>query len=489
MATKPKLVKLDARTALAKLTYGYNLTDLKRFEALGLDVWLQDQLSPNAVTKAAGEIDFTPFRSASMTIPEIYRDRVFKGRPSILSTEMVHMTLLRRLYSSRQVYEMLVEHFSDYIPVELLTDKQLVRLDYDTTVIRENALGYYPKMLAAATFHPAMLNYLNGDTNTASSPNENFGRELLELFTVTPSAKYTEADVKQAAKMLSGITWNVATDDTGISLRDHYWGEITVFGYTDKNVETASEFEVVQRITNMVSYLALRPETAVAFSKRMARRFVSDSPSTTLIKAMAASYTKSRGHIPTVFKTMVKHQEFAKAGVSKVKRPMEHVGSTVRSLNLQLASTVPPANPASPNQYFQGSPLVPIYKMLEGQGHLPFAWPFPDGYPDKAETWTTLSSQVQRWNLVNKLALGKMNTAFKDLDFSGELAASSTTPETILTELSMRFYGKNLATTERIEVLKLLKTVKTGGDEVKYVNKVAAMAVALLMSKPEWNLR
>lgn len=489
MATKPKLVKLDARTALAKLTYGYNLTDLKRFEALGLDVWLQDQLSPNAVTKAAGEIDFTPFRSASMTIPEIYRDRVFKGRPSILSTEMVHMTLLRRLYSSRQVYEMLVEHFSDYIPVELLTDKQLVRLDYDTTVIRENALGYYPKMLAAATFHPAMLNYLNGDTNTASSPNENFGRELLELFTVTPSAKYTEADVKQAAKMLSGITWNVATDDTGISLRDHYWGEITVFGYTDKNVETASEFEVVQRITNMVSYLALRPETAVAFSKRMARRFVSDSPSTTLIKAMAASYTKSRGHIPTVFKTMVKHQEFAKAGVSKVKRPMEHVGSTVRSLNLQLASPVPPANPASPNQYFQGSPLVPIYKMLEGQGHLPFAWPFPDGYPDKAETWTTLSSQVQRWNLVNKLALGKMNTAFKDLDFSGELAASSTTPETILTELSMRFYGKNLATTERIEVLKLLKTVKTGGDEVKYVNKVAAMAVALLMSKPEWNLR
>ncbi len=489
MATKAKLVKLDARTALAKLTYGYSLSDLTRFEAIGLDVWLQDQLSPNAVTKAQSEIDLTPFRSASMTIPEIYRDRVFRGRPSILSTEMVHMTLLRRLYSSRQVYEMLVEHFSDYIPVELLTDKQLVRLDYDTTVIRENALGYYPKMLAAATFHPAMLNYLNGDTNTADSPNENYGRELLELFTVTPAAKYTEADVKQAAKMLSGITWNVANDDTGINLRDHYWGEITVFGYTDKNVETSSEYEVIQRITNLVSYLALRPETAVAFSKRMARRFVSDTPSTTLIKAMAASYTKSRGHIPTVFKTMVKHQEFAKAGVSKVKRPMEHVGSTVRSLNLQLASVVPPGNPALPNQYFQGSPLVPIYKLLEGQGHLPFAWPFPDGYPDKAETWTTLSSQVQRWNLVNKLSLGKMATAFKDLDYTTMLSPNSTTPETILTELSIRFYGKNLATTERNEVLKLLKTVKPNVEPAKYVNKVAAMAVALLMSKPDWNLR
>lgn len=489
MATKPKLVKLDARTALAKLTYGYNITDLKRFEAIGLDVWLQDQLSPNAVTKAADEIDFSPFRSATMTIPEIYRDRVFKGRPSILSTEMVHMTLLRRLYSSRQVYEMLVEHFSDYIPVELLTDKQLVRLDYDTTVIRKNALGFYPKMLAAATFHPAMLNYLNGDTNTASSPNENYGRELLELFTITPAAKYTEADVKQAAKMLSGITWDVATDKNGISLRDHYWGEINVFGYTDKNVETTSEFEVIQRITNMVSYLALRQETAIAFSKRMARRFVSDTPSTTLIKAMAASYTKSKGHIPTVFKTMVKHQEFAKAGVSKVKRPMEHVGSTVRSLNLQLASAVPPANPASPNQYFQGSPLVPIYRLLEGQGHLPFAWPFPDGYPDKAETWTTLSSQVQRWNLVNKLSLGKMGTTFKEPDYASMIGPTSQTPESILSDLSIRFYGKNLDTTERNEVLKLLRAIKNNGDSEKYVSKVAAMAVALLMSKPDWNLR
>jgi uncharacterized protein (DUF1800 family) len=204
---------------------------------------------------------------------------------------------------------------------------------------------------------------------------------------------------------------------------------------------------------------------------------------------MAASYTKSRGHIPTVFKSMVKHQEFAKAGVSKVKRPMEHVGSTVRSLNLQLASVVPPGNPALPNQYFQGSPLVPIYKLLEGQGHLPFAWPFPDGYPDKAETWTTLSSQVQRWNLVNKLSLGKMATAFKDLDYTTMLSPNSTTPETILTDLSIRFYGKNLATTERNEVLKLLKTVKANVEPAKYVNKVAAMAVALLMSKPDWNLR
>ena len=58
-----------------------------------------------------------------------------------------------------------------------------------------------------------------------------------------------------------------------------------------------------------------------------------------------------------------------------------------------------------------------------------------------------------------------------------------------MTDLSIRFYGKNLATTERNEVLKLLKTVKANVEPAKYVNKVAAMAVALLMSKPDWNLR
>lgn len=484
-----KKAVLAPRSALGKLTYGYNLDDLKRIDAIGLDVWLDDQLSPNAVRKAEDEIDFSAFRSAKMSITEIYRDRVFKGRPSLLSTELVHMTLLRRLFSSRQVYEMLVEHFSDYIPVDLYTDKQLVRLDYDTNVIRANVLGYYPKMVAAATFHPAMLNYLNGDTNTASNSNENYGRELLELFTVTPSAGYDEHDVKQAAKLLSGITWNVATDDNGVSLSDHYFGEVNVFGFKHPNAPTDSQHEVIQRISNMVSYLALRPETARAFSKRMARRFVSDNPSEALLKSMAATYTRSKGHIPSVFKTMVKHQEFAKAAATKVKRPMEHLGSTVRALNLKLSAPVPPANPAEPNQYFKGSPLVPLAKLLETQGHLPFAWPFPDGFPDKAETWTTLSSQVQRWNLVNKISLGRMGTAFADKDFSAELTKSATNPDAILSELSIRFYGKNLATTERNEVLKLLRSVPQNGDQVKYINKVAGMATALLMSKPEWNLR
>ena len=484
-----KTVQLKPRTALGKLTYGYSLDDLKRIENISFNVWLDDQLSPNAVRKAESEIDLSPFRSATMTIPEIYRDRVFKGRPSILSTELVHMTLLRRLFSSRQVYEMLVEHFSDYIPVELYTDKQLVRLDYDTNVIRKNTLGYYPKMLAAATFHPAMLNYLNGDTNTASNPNENFGRELLELFTITPSAKYTEQDVKSAAKMLSGISWKVATDETVINLSDHHFGDIEVFGFRHPNAPTDSQDEVIQRISNMVSYLALRPETATAFSKRMARRFVADKPSAALIKAMAATYSKTKGHIPSVFKTMVKHQEFAKAGATKVKRPMEHLGSTVRSMNLQLTSAIPPVNPTEPNQYFKGSPLVPLARLLETQGHLPFAWPFPDGYPDKGEDWTTLSSQVQRWNLINKISLGRMGTAFADKDFAADLSPQSSTPEAILNELSMRFYGKNLDVTERKEVLKLLDDVSAKLDKTKYVNKVAGMATALLMSKPEWNLR
>jgi uncharacterized protein (DUF1800 family) len=289
--------------------------------------------------------------------------------------------------------------------------------------------------------------------------------------------------------MLSGITWDVATDDTGINLADHYFGELNIFGFKHPNAPTDSQGEVIQRISNMVSYLALRPETARAFSKRMARRFVSDAPSGALIKSMAATYTRTKGHIPSVFKTMVKHQEFIKAGATKVKRPMEHLGSTVRAMNLQLATAVPPVNPAEPNKYFAGSPLVPIAKLLETQGHLPFAWPFPDGFPDKAETWTTLSSQVQRWNLVNKISLNRMGSAFAEKDFAAELSANSTTPDAILTELSMRYYGKNLDVTERKEVLKMLTAIPSNSDQPKYINKVAAMATALLMSKPEWNLR
>jgi hypothetical protein len=205
---------------------------------------------------------------------------------------------------------------------------------------------------------------------------------------------------------------------------------------------------------------------------------------------MAASYTKTKGHIPTVVRAMVEHPDFVKSSGSKVKRPMEHLASTVRALELKLSGEIPAVNPGSPPQYFKGSPLLGLASFLDSQGHLPFNWPFPDGYPDDSESWITLASQVQRWNLGTKLALGRMNASLADPEIDNLLAATSTTVGEIVDDLSMRFYGKPLDPAERTEIVALISNaVKNIPNRAKQRNLVATNAAALLISKPEWNLR
>jgi len=486
MATSEK----QARVYLAKLTYGYSIGDLENFVQSGVKKWLDKQLDKKYVALSLAAVDVSAYRTPTMSIGEIYDDRVFKNRPQLVSTELAHITILRRLFSAAQLNEMLVEFLSDYVPIPLRTDRELWRFDYDQRVIRANALGYFPALLKSATVHPAMLNFLNGETNTKQNANENFGRELLELFTITPAAKYTETDVKQAAKLLTGLVWDYNNNKPGVNLDDHHFGQIRVFGYVDKNASTSSEQVVLKRIYNLVTHLALLPQTASAFSKRMAERFVSDRPTAALIKAMATSYTESKGHIPTVVMAMVQHPDFVKSSGSKVKRPMEHLASTVRALELKLSAEIPAVNPVTPPQYFKGSPVLGLASFLDTQGHLPFNWPFPDGYPDDSESWITLASQVQRWNLGTKLALGRMNASLADPEIENLLAATSTTVGEIVDDLSLRFFGKRLDSAERTEMVDLISdATKNIPNRDKQRNLVATNAAALLISKPEWNLR
>lgn len=335
-----------------------------------------------------------------------------------------------------------------------------------------------------------MLKFLNGNTNTAEHPNENFGREFLELFTITPVAGYREIDVQNAAKMFSGIAFEQTTGLVRTRVNQHYFGLIEVFGYRDSNTPTASETLLRARIEKMIRHFAMLPQTANAFSVRMARRFVADVPPAALVQKMAAAYLASGGSVTKVFTIMVESTEFAAAKPSKVKRPMEHLSSTVRALDLQLSREIPKPNLMDYKTYANGSPLPAVQAAVARQGHAPFEWPFPNGYPDAGEPWTTLTSQVQRWNLSNKLASGRLPNVFKAPDFASVVSATSQTPAAILRDLAVHFYGAPLSAAESKQFETVLeKGVKKGPVKSTYVRTLAATAAALLLSKPDWNLR
>jgi len=142
----------------------------------------------------------------------------------------------RRTVSRRQVHEVMTEFWQDHLDVSVHSDGAFThRFSFDQ-VVREHALGTFADLLHATTTHPAMGIYLNNAVSTRTHPNENLGRELLELHTVGRGG-YSEEDVKGYARILTG--WRVdmwRTWDAWYSLADHWTGPVRVLGFTDANV-------------------------------------------------------------------------------------------------------------------------------------------------------------------------------------------------------------------------------------------------------------
>jgi uncharacterized protein (DUF1800 family) len=469
---------------LSKLTYGATPQLRAEYLALGHDKWLADQLDPNKAEDASVVADLAGFKSLTLTQAEILQTAPYAYHPSLLADELAMVTLYRRLKSSRQVYETLVEFLQDYVPVPL-QNEAIVRLSYDRDAIRPNVLKTYPELLWAASIHPSMLYFLSGFTNTKQHPNENFGRELLELFTVTTATGYSQDDVVNAARVFSGIGWD---QDRAVQVRRaaHWFGPVKVLDWSNTNADTADN-TVLSVAQSLVTYLALRPETARAFSVRMARRYVADQPTDALIAAMAAKYTATQGSIPDVFLTMVNHPSFLASLGAKLKRPAEHHISTMRVLGVDPLQRIKYGNLAAKN-YFEDSGLQVIYGATIQAGHEPFGWRFPNGYPDTEQDWTTLSAQIFRWNNANYWVNGSgqytpvdWKTLYKDVkDDWSEIAFRA----------QVLILGRNLSAAKTASLIanaQLANNV-TAASATRFEERCKVMTLLLLVGE-EWNRR
>ena len=471
--------------ALSKLTYGATPADKAKFKKLGFTAWLNDQLNPkksdntfvNDALKTMGSLNLNTF--------QVHNTFPYSTKNYLVADETIFATLIRRYWSDRQVFEMLVEFFHDYNPTPRgVEDSNMSH--YDKSVIRAHALGYYPDLVLASSRSPAMLTFLNGNDNTNAHPNENYGRELLELFTVSTAYPYKQADVVTTSRVLTGIAWWGAEPELQVHPEKHWSDPVSLFGWKDENLGDSRQ-SILKTSESMIRYLALMPATAKAFSLRMARRFVSDAPPQKLLDAMAATYLKTKGHIPSVFKTMALSKEFAASYRSKTKRPSEFIGSVIRGLDIKMTKTIYPGNPTE-NDFFKSNPIRNLHGMVLTHGHSPFSWPFPDGYPDTAAPWTTMAAQISRWNLGRKLAYGWAGDELSKPDYRALLPASAKTDEQIIDAAATIYLGAKLPTDERIGAVTILAKINSHSDEATWQRK-AEVSVGMVLAKPEWNLR
>lgn len=300
-------------------------------------------------------------------------------------------TMVRRMQSPRPVLEVMTKFWENHLHVPLTADNVAVfRADYGER-IRAGALGRFEDLLRETVLHPAMLMYLGNASSTRTHPNENLGRELLELHTVG-IGNHTEEDVKNSARILTG--WRVklySTWEPYYSAADHWTGPVRVKDFADPNGAADGRDLTVRYLR----YLAHHPQTARRIATKLVRVFVSDDVPAALVDRLAAVYLANDTQIKPVLRALVRSREFANAVDRKVRDADEDVVATYRLLGARVTRPKDEFSAAN-TAFWQAGAL----------GLSPFTWPRPDGQPLDNRSWASptrvLASISLHWELAGR---------------------------------------------------------------------------------------
>jgi uncharacterized protein (DUF1800 family) len=323
---------------------------------------------------------------------------------AVVNNELMQSKLLRAAYSERQLQEVMTDFWFNHFNVYLNkgAERYLVTA-YERDVIRAHALGRFKDLVLATAQSPAMLWYLDnwqsvgpnseaagrGKNNGKSSQglNENYAREVMELHTLGVNGGYTQKDVTELARVLTGWTLEEPRLGGGFVFRErrHEPGDKTVLGKVfHENGQREGEAALLM--------LANHPSTAKFISTKLAQRFVSDTPPQALVDAMAKTFMESDGDIKAVLRTMLRAPEFwdVRQYRAKVKTPLEFTVSSIRATGAEVTRT-------------QG-----VTDALNRMGMPLYGAQPPTGYPMRAESWVNSGALLSRMNFALAMGTGKV---------------------------------------------------------------------------------
>jgi hypothetical protein len=461
---------------LSRFTFGPTAAARTQLATSGPDTWYRSQLSTaathpgysgNLTVAAQGPLlKLTPYQLM------LYLKRI--GHPNAWTAmdQLSRVTLGLQVWSPAQLYETLVDFFSSVLHVQNHNGTVwTTRAAYDRDVIRKNAMGTFTDMLLASAKHPAMLIYLSLAKSTKAAVNENYGRELLELHTV--GLRYTESDVKNTARLMTGRTLDPAYSNQAYLYNPaiHYVGPITVGTFSHAN-STAAGGELAGDA--LLRYLAKHPYTAANLARKMCVRFVSDNPSTELVTAVAQAYLDNNTAILPMVSTILRSTEFWSSRGRKVRRPTENLLATVRALGVTV--------------YSMPAALKALHWTTVGLGNGPLDWPAPNGYPDVATAWRSAGSLLRLWDTHLNLVAGSypgFNAANVGALYGGWPANSGDA----VTRLTKRLTGSLWSSTDLATLQTFLGEPASTSMSKTTLRWLDGATVSLILDSPHFALR
>lgn len=417
--------------------------------------------------------------------------------------ELMQAKLLRTIYSERQLDEVMTDFWMNHFNVFINkgADRYLLT-SYERDTIRPHVIGKFEELLVATAKSPAMLFYLDnwmsvgpdsdvtlgierprprgrrgygprmgrrpaGNKKLANGLNENYGRELMELHTLSVNGGYSQRDVTEVAKVFTGWTLEGPRKGGGFRFepRMHEPGDKIVLGHRIKQRGEKEGLEVLHM-------LAHSPKTAHFISEKLAMRFVSDDPPATLVERMTQTFLKKDGDIREVLRTMFQSPEFwaPEAYRAKVKTPLEFVVSAVRASGAQVDDA------------------RPLVGTLNNMGMLPYGMMPPTGYSMKADAWVNSSALLGRMNFALGLASGKMHGVAVD---AAQLTPGATDAQQALVALETSMLSGDVSPQTHETISKQLEDPKISQrrlDDPSRPPNVAPIA-GLILGSPEFQRR
>jgi uncharacterized protein (DUF1800 family) len=462
---------------LNRISFGPTVQDIADLNKAGIDAYIRRQLNPNDIDESPQVADFVRSCDALTKSPiDLFRHYgppaiMAKGKSSNnsqnaqsqsnnqpqtkpekgpkaaarrelfgdITQQAISARLLREIESPRQLEEVMTDFWFNHFNVSI--DKGLDHIwtgAYEQQAIRPYVLGKFRDLLEATSHHPAMLFYLDNWENTApGSPgahgnftglNENYARELMELHTLGVDGGYTQKDVTELARILTGLglpkpkavrqgmyrglgpspvgvarfgfmnLWRagapyVRNYSSGLrinrygSLFDedrHDFGDKVLLGHV---IHGSGEHEIEEALDMLASY----PATAHHISYELAQYFVSDEPPESLVNKLTTTFTQTDGDIKAVINTLLHSKEFWDPSYEncKYKSPLRYAVSVLR------ISGVHPSD------------MHRVQGFLNQQGMRLYGCLTPDGYKNTKEAWLNSGALLQRLSFATVVGLGR----------------------------------------------------------------------------------